>query len=586
MNNQSNKIEKIQWFVFGLFALVLFVKCVLFNWLCYSGTEDNYAKALLMSLPQKIVPALFIAGFVFVSKRSIWTIVVNLLIDTWIIANLFYFKANGYFLSYEVMTMVDNMEGFWDSLQSYMGWDIVIFPLITIIYSLLIPHSYPCQRKIGKMAACICLALFLNIVDQALHKQYKYYEIQNSSSHSFSLRDCLPFAHVLVHADERWIDYNQWAKRYIRKFSIVSYFPACLLYRCLSPMEKIEMIDIDESKLQPLLSNTRGKPSPRTNLVFILLESLESWPLNPVEGVCFLPNINAIIHDEHTFFCPNLHSQVLHGKSADGQLIDIAGLLPITDGVVCNSYYKNKYPSFAECYNHSAIINPCPGVWMQTQMTRAYQFRELIEARKQKEWQDKDVANRIIQYMDTACQPFCLLGITISSHVSFSYGYDHPQYTIPKMPSQLNAYLNCLAYADSCVGAVYRHIRESDELANTTTLVISGDHTIFCSYNKEFDNYAQDVQIDFQTTKTHIPLIIYSPSVERNSQIQDTCYQMDIYPTIMHLIGCQDYYWKGFGANLLDTAALPNRLISEEDAYQLSNQLIRSNWFEKYCNQD
>ena len=568
------------WYIFGLLVLVLFAKNVLFNWLCFSSEED-YFMSLLMALPQKIVPALLIASFVFVTKRPIWTIVANLLVDIWIIANLFYFKANGYFLAYEVMTMVGNMDGFWDSLWSYMGWDIAIFPILTLIYALLIPYNYDAPKKYKCFVLLIVSALVINIGDQALHKAHKAVQARKTSSGTmaFSWSECMPFSHVYTYADAEWVDYNYWAKQYIQKFSIVSYFPACLMYRCISPMEKLENITIDASRIKPFLNGRKENITPRTNIVFILFESLESWPLDPVVGVNFMPNLNTIMRDEHALCCRNMHSQTVNGNSGDGQLIDMTGLLPITDGVVCNSYYRNAYPSIAQCYDHSAIINPSPGVWNQEQMTKAYHFEELIEPHKKEKWQDADVANRVIQYMDTASQPFCLLGITISSHLPFAYGSEHPQHIIDGMPRQLNAYLNCLAYADSCIGAIYHHIMKSPELANSTTLVISGDHTIFRSYNKEFDHYAAKVQLDFRTTKTHVPLIVYSPSIESNIQISDTCYQIDIYPTMMGVVGCKDYYWKGFGVDLTQPEASNNRQLSEEEAYQLSSQLIKSNYF-------
>ena len=54
---------------------------------------------------------------------------------------------------------------------------------------------------------------------------------------------------------------------------------------------------------------------------------------------------------------------------------------------------------------------------------------------------------------------------------------------------------------------------------------------------------------------------------------------MDAYPTILHLIGCENYYWKGLGVNLLDSVGRSNRPITEQDAYILSDKLIRANYF-------
>ena len=117
---------------------------------------------------------------------------------------------------------------------------------------------------------------------------------------------------------------------------------------------------------------------------------------------------------------------------------------------------------------------------------------------------------------------------------------------------------------------------------NNTTIVISGDHTIFRSVNEEFDTFAQKNRINMQTTKTYTPLIIYSPSISENIQVTDTCYQMDIYPTVIHLIGCEEYFWQGVGVNILDSTIRNNRPISEQEAYRLSDLIIRSNYFNQY----
>lgn len=81
---------------------------------------------------------------------------------------------------------------------------------------------------------------------------------------------------------------------------------------------------------------------------------------------------------------------------------------------------------------------------------------------------------------------------------------------------------------------------------------------------------------------TFTPLIIYSPEIEGNIQVTDICYQMDIFPTILHLIGAEDYYWHGFGVNLLDSAARNNRPCTEQEAYRLSDLTIRSDYFRTY----
>ena len=76
-------------------------------------------------------------------------------------------------------------------------------------------------------------------------------------------------------------------------------------------------------------------------------------------------------------------------------------------------------------------------------------------------------------------------------------------------------------------------------------------------------------------------MIIYSPNrIVQRMDITDHAYQMDIYPTLMDVMGCQDYYWQGVGASLLDEADYTNRTMTESEAYRISDIIIRSNYFD------
>ena len=56
------------------------------------------------------------------------------------------------------------------------------------------------------------------------------------------------------------------------------------------------------------------------------------------------------------------------------------------------------------------------------------------------------------------------------------------------------------------------------------------------------------------------------------------CCQMDIYPTVMGILGNPDPVWNGFGINLADEGAV--RKVSEDRAMRLGNKSVRNNFFE------
>ena len=554
---------------------------MIFHWTCFhsvliSSLWKNPTE-FIRFWGGKITPILFLGSFVFLTKRYWWTVVANLLTDIWLIANLFYYKANTLFLSVETMKMADNMSGFWDSLLTYMGWDIFIMPILTILYAatMLLLHLYRSPKQeyphfAITLAISIALMVFCNYAYGLFYRKIE----PNTKIYAF------PFGGVYsVVYTELWADFN--GGHYIKNYSIISYFPSCFVYSILLTKEEhVQLSDSQKREISRYIQETDVDSPiiPKTNLIFILFESLESWPIDSVCEYAYMPCLQQLRQQEHVLYVDKLHSQVRHGVSADGQLIDVTGLLPVLDGATCRLYGKNEFPNYANFYSNSSIVNPATGTWQQSVATYSYHFKELIEPQGGKRWGDEEVLKTLTEYALQQDSNFCVLGITISSHMPFTYGSTHPKHVVEGMPNIMSAYLNCLAYTDSCIGVLLNAIQESP-LADNTTIVISGDHTIFRSQNAEMDKFARENGIPMQTGHTFTPLIIYSPKIEGNIQVTDTCYQMDIFPTILHLIGAEDYYWHGFGVNLLDSAARNNRPCTEQEAYRLSDLIIRSDYF-------
>lgn len=596
IKNFFAKNNREQWLIFALFVFTIFLQCSLFHWFCFHSVLISslwkYPFAFFQFWGSKFIPALFLASFIFITKKTWWTIVVHIICDIWLVANLFYYKANSLFLSFETMKMADNMSGFWNSLSAYMGWDIISFFLVTIVYVIAL---YACPKKtykknVIKFISVILLTILLSVFNKLCYAKVMHDKNNENEataqlhSHLLSIENFhyYPFGSVYYYAKiETWKDYNEWAHIYVKDNSILNYFPASFIFEILRPTgEIVTLSEQDVLEVEPFFNiNDTIKLIPTSNLIFILFESLESWPIDTVCGYNYMPNITKLIHNKHVLYCEKLKSQVKHGNSADGQMIAVTGLLPISNGATCRLYADNIFPSFAEYYPHSSLINPTPGIWAQEKMAVGYQFSNLIEP-QDKGWDDEDVINEVLQYVDTVKTPFAVLGITVTSHVPFTHGAEYVKFNVEGMPPIMSAYLNCLNYTDSCVGVLINKILSNETLKDNTTIVISGDHTIFRSQNVNMDNFATKNSINMKSTKTFTPLIIYSPFIEENIQLIDKeYYQMDIFPTIMHLIGCENYYWKGFGVNLLDSVVRNNRLITEQEAYILSDKLIRANHF-------
>lgn len=130
-------------------------------------------------------------------------------------------------------------------------------------------------------------------------------------------------------------------------------------------------------------------------------------------------------------------------------------------------------------------------------------------------------------------KPFFINILTVSNHAPFII----PEIFTPRNPSNDNETKE-IEYADFSIGYFLEKASTKPWFDNTL-FVFLGDHGKNCGTN-------YPISLDF----LHVPLIIYSPSMikpEVNTQIAS---QIDVFPTVMGLLGI-DYNNSTFGIDLL-----------------------------------
>lgn len=568
--------------LFLFFAFTIFLKGTLFS--IATAYVDKWHELLsnptffFVSWFGKVLPAVIIASFVYLCRRcQWWTIVISLLIDVWIVSNLFYFKANGLYLTLEVIGMAGNLSGFESSLFALLDWDVWMTLAITIVYVLffIVLRLGQCQMHSYKWFFVWILSfLLLDCVSNASFWYHSYWE--KKPSFSDRIANAYPFG--LVHNDAvSHSNCSDYRNDYMYYQSVLSYFPAMFLHNYWTS----KRTSLSEEDKQLIAHYWKGlqKIHPFRNLVFILVESLESWPLEKVNGIDYMPYLSQFKQNNHALYADRLKCQIKYGMSGDGQLISMTGMLPIDRGVACFRYGQNRYPNFASSFASSAILNPCKGTWNQSVVTTSYGFKNLIESETIQWNTDATIFQRTLDYVFSVSEmPFCVLSLTISSHMPFNASLAKPYSQDPEMPTLMSNYLNSLSYTDSCLQVCVENILNSP-LSDSTVIVITGDHTIFRSNSYgDLDRYSSSKNIPFKANNNYLPLIIYSPDINQNEYLHDEVYQMDIFPTICAMLD-STVHNPSFGVNLRDSVALHHRPISEEDAFKMSDMIIRSDYF-------
>ena len=545
------KIELL--FIPAVFALTIFVQCVLFHYLIYkeillSSLWHSPRFFFRFYLPATTM-AIFFSSFVFLFKNKWWTVVVSLIFDVWIFANLWYFRANSVLVDRYAINMLGNLNGYWDSILALIRpSDFVFLALTTLLFvTILIFRKRIHYQSTKLFGVFMSLAIFLGFSNG-------WFLVKKANGDKSYLNPFRLYEDIFVST----------SYYYVNDHSIYHYF-FYTIRELLIPRETTYLLtEEDTEKTQKFINDTIiTKPSPKTTLILCIVESLNSFVITKE----FMPNLYEFIESNHNIlFVPNIRSQAKAGNSGDGQMTIQTGLLPVKQGAACMRFSDNKYPALSSLYNQSAGIFPGDlTVWNQYLMSPAYGIDTNISYCTD----DVLLSQKAIEISNKYDN---IMVLTSGMHIPCSLYANKSSINLPdSIPTLLSNYIKSANYTDMGLKFITDGISEDNNLANFT-VVITADHALPTDDN--FSNLYNYSHL--------IPLIIYSLGIKQKTIITDTCYQMDIYPTILHLIGCEDYYWKGFGINLLDSAARHNRPITPEEAYDLSDKIIRADYFRKF----
>ena len=532
-----------------VFALTIFAQCVLFHYLIYkeilfSTLWHSPVDFFRFYLPAA-TEAVFFAGFVFLFKNRWWTVVVSLLINVWILANLWYFRANGILVDHYAIGMIGNLNGFWDSILALIKpVDFIFVGLTTILATVLfILRKRESKKQPRWFLTIVGIALVMGLTNGGLLvKKYK-------GDWSFMN----PMKELLFH--------------YVNDYSVIRVmFMTLKDFALMQDEEKYILTEQERNRVNLFINPKSFVVNTDKQLILCVIESFNSFVITKE----FMPNLqNFIDTNNHILLSKNITSQIKYGGSSDGQMIIQTGLLPLERGATCYRFCYNEYPALSHLYKNSTIILPHEKhVWNQARMNDAYGITSSLDKQSDN---DKELFKITIQ--ESGKNSFVMM-LTISTHIPYTTYSDSSNLIIPDtVQTTLKNYIKSANVLDRGMAILFEAI-SSDVRLRQSTIVITGDHCMPVPIDENFNN-------EYNYSR-FIPLIIYSPEIEQKTIISDTCYQMDIYPTILHLIGCENYYWKGFGVNLLDSSARHHRPITPEEAYDLSDMLIRADYFSQF----
>lgn len=362
---------------------------------------------------------------------------------------------------------------------------------------------------------------------------------------------------------------ENYEKRFLHNFSNRGYFAqngmipygAFSLYQALFNNHKVTdeeraMVDRFLAEDCPNYTDNPYSADGRRNLVLIIVESLHTWPIGmQVDGREVTPVMNSLVAGDSVIYAPHVLFQTSHGHSSDAHFIYNTGLLPLRDGVVAVHHGDGPYPTLAAAlpgYDCREIICT-PGVnWNQNVTARTYGFdtlytREHLAAALKRQGNIDDAA--LIDFagglLPSLHQPFFLEMVTMTMHAPYTDGKLPPSWitTSDTLNAEARGYLNCVHLTDSCIGVFINDLQRHG-LAGNTVLAIVSDHT------QLYRNRVMGISdYDAVPDDWGIPLII--AGCDTTLRYDAVIGQVDVYPTLLDVMGANAYPWKGLGHSIL-----------------------------------
>ncbi len=531
--------------LFIILAGIVFDKMLLYAWSAYhvviiSSFITNHSAFWGWYMP-KIAAALLITSVIYFLKNKKWWILLNVLLDIWIIANLFYLRSYDMPLDAYAVSMVGNMDGFWSSIFPLYNWFDIIYVVLTTIGGIAIYYLNTTYQSWLKYAIVIGAAFLLNTSGKYLYL-YSMYGHKWALSHT----------HILSLGVKERLDIygvgNASVWRESTPFHSLCY-TAYDLIRIQIEKGSYQLSDDEKMELSSLFTKDTIRRDER--LIIILVESFDSWVLTDE----YMPHLSTFIKDHPCFYANKVKSQVRGGMSADGQMIINTGLLPVAEGAACFRFPNNVYPGIVKSIdgNTICILPHKKDVWNQGLMSYAYGYRTTIES----SWEDSTLLSRVKEAVLEGYMGVQML--TLSTHTPYDLVSSRSTLEIPSGYDEITQnYIRSFNYFDGQLKSFLEDV-DKDTLLSQATIVITGDHAA-----------------PYPIKKSYCPLIIYSPNISSSIIYSDECYQIDIYPTLTSAIKVQPE-WLGIGKNLFEESV--NRKYDEDNAFIISDKLIRANYF-------
>ncbi|WP_282171491.1 LTA synthase family protein [Cytobacillus firmus] len=303
------------------------------------------------------------------------------------------------------------------------------------------------------------------------------------------------------------------------------------------------------------------------NVIYLHLESIQTFLMNyELHGEEVTPFLNSLIEEENTTYFDNFFHQTAQGKTADAEFILENSLYGLPQGSAFTTKGMNTYnaaPAILKDKGYtSAVFHGNSGsFWNRNEIYKSFGYDNFFDAdyydlkpENMADYglMDKPFFEQSMPYLKSLKQPFYSKFITVSHH--YPYHMDQEQATIEPHTTgdkSVDNYFQTARYADEALKQFFEQLKASG-LYENSVIVMYGDHYgISKNHNKAMEQVlGKEISAFDSAGLQRVPLFIRVPGMEGGVN-HEFGGQIDLMPTLMHLLGIDTKQYLQFGTDLL-----------------------------------
>lgn len=466
-------------------------------------------------------------------------------------ANIVFYRFNSDFITLPLLTLTNNFGSLGESVLQLIAWkDIVYF--FDFLFLIFLYQKVKQNWKLPKYRPVTILSIYaIGIL-----------------AFTFNLH--------LAESDRPELLERTFDRNYIVKYLGIYNFMVYDIYQSIETSTQRVLADSNDITEVANYTNYKyAKPNPelfgvgeRKNIIKIHLESFQTFLIDfELHGEEVTPFINSLVRNPEFTFFENFFHQTEQGKTADAELMLDTSLYGLPQGAAFVTKGTNTYQSLPailsqrQGYTNAVFHGDSKSFWNRDEIYKRlaidYYFDESYYDMRGENvinygLKDKPFFEESIPYLKALDEPFYAHLMTLTHHHPFLI--EEEEATIEPAETNsgtVNRYFQTARYLDEALEQFFADLKK-EGLYEDSIIIIYGDHYgISDNHNEAMEQLFGEEITPFKYAQLQrVPFFIRIPGVEGKGVVREYAGQIDVMPTLLHLLGIDSIDYIVFGTDM------------------------------------